>query len=191
MLTSKEIDNKLFFKHLNYFLVQDPLPESAEPTYTPEDNTSKFIIGHKNAPPEILNSAPPYTVPLYEFDNIKQYTDMFIEVVKKAVSITGNIQKCTNPNEEFANKLFTNKCYSILSAPFNKDLISYCNYFHFPIIGNPQIETNIIYCFKDPGFVGVCVCPENKNLELGLLLMADSICAFELDSEYDITGSWC
>ena len=204
MLTNKEIRNKLFFKNLGRFIMEDPLG-ACSPVY--DDDGEDFAIGHIDKDSEIFKTGTNdgqgklrVTVPLYEFESIKQYTDMFVKTAKKAVEHTGNVHEYdwTTNLTEFCDKLYTNLpnswCAGILGSgdiawKVDHQLKKENSHIRMPIQKDIDIEPDMIYCFPESNYSGVC--PElynyNKELKkvngpikLGLMIIASSVHAIKL-----------
>ena len=177
MLTNTEI-NKLFFKNLGRFIVQDRIPENYAPKY---DWNSDVVYGRLNEEPLSKYISTYGLVPLYEFETIQQYEEMFVSVIKKAVEISGQLIECKK--EDFsltlANQVFKTLDQPLCSAVYAKSdkFTKTCNILT-TINKKANIDENSIYCFPYPEFVGVC--PLSTDLKMGLAILAKSVCEIKV-----------
>ena len=176
------------------FVVVDPLPILAEPTYEfgkydgngdpLNNNEYKMVsVGKLNEDPYIAQEKL-CTVPLFKFENIKQYEEMFLKVVEKAVKLTANLILCKKEDlPETLNEVIkfkidgtTRNVSSVYNPNSEKSKVTYQSGF---IRMNDKVEVGTtIYCFPEEEFTGVF--PISGDGEFGLAIMIDSVCGVKI-----------
>jgi hypothetical protein len=189
MSLSKEDLNKLFFKNLNRFIIEDPL-NGGVPDYDIEGNLHIiYYVGNNK-----YNYCKGQTikVQLESFDSYKDYENVFINGIKECIVKTNNIHNVEKQNlNSFLTDIYNYEPELYLNALL-------CNSENFILVNdtkqyittiNNKLNSNYIFCFTDHEYTGVC--PINNKNELGLMLIADHIHAInviENDSLIDRGG---